>query len=113
MAGTGTRAAGCIPSTLCSPVPILLSLNGHYPLQRFSQQFLMLRLRHATTAQDDASEAVASAFVQSSPNAYAGDGTGKDVDDFVKEFKEARKTYHKRVMWGDRWGAGKVQWRDD
>lgn len=74
-----------------------------------------MRLRHATTAQDDTSEALASAFIQSSFSAPNGQGetNGKDVDDFVKEFKELRKTYHKRVMWGDRWAAGKVDWRDD
>lgn len=38
---------------------------------------------------------------------------GKEVDDFVKEFRELRKTYHKRVMWGDRWTIGQVAWRDD
>jgi len=84
--------------------------------QRFSPQFLLMRLRHATTAQDDASEALASSFVQSSTAASASppaDTNGKDVDDFVKEFKDLRKTYHKRVMWGDRWTAGKVVWRDD
>jgi len=84
--------------------------------QRFSPQFLLMRLRHATTAQDDASEALASSFVQSSTTASSNppvDTNGKDVDDFVKEFKDLRKTYHKRVMWGDRWTAGKVVWRDD
>ena len=37
----------------------------------------------------------------------------EQVDDFVKEFRELRKTYHKRVMWGDRWTTGEVAWRDD
>jgi len=87
--------------------------------QRFSPQFLLMRLRHATTAQDDASEALASAFIQSyapptsSGQAYQSDNNGKDVDDFVKEFKESRKVYHKRVIWGDRWGSGKVDWPTD
>ncbi|KAI5116881.1 hypothetical protein M0805_000397 [Coniferiporia weirii] len=83
--------------------------------QRFSPQFLLMRLRHATTAQDDASEALASAFIQSSSTPPPGhaESNGKDVDAFVKEFKELRKTYHKRVMWGDRWTAGKVDWRDE
>ena len=66
-----------------------------------------MRLRHATTAQDDLSEAVASTFVKSSPP--EGNG-GRDVDDFVKEFRDLRKTYHKRVIWGS--GSGKVDWRD-
>ncbi|PIL22354.1 hypothetical protein GSI_15042 [Ganoderma sinense ZZ0214-1] len=82
--------------------------------QRFDPQFMLMRLRHATTAQDDLSEARANAFVQGSV-ADPGDVpvTSKEIDDFVKEFRELRKTYHKRVMWGDRWQAGEVVWRDD
>ena len=80
-------------------------------LQRFDQQFLLMRLRHATTAQDDQSEALASSFIQSSSTGQT-DVNGKDIDDFVKEFRELRKTYHKRVIWGDRWAAGKVDWHD-
>lgn len=73
-----------------------------------------MRLRHATTAQDDLSEARANTFVQgSASDPDAPPLTGKDIDDFVKEFRELRKTYHKRVMWGDRWTAGDVAWRDD
>ncbi|KAI0755161.1 hypothetical protein C8Q80DRAFT_1093313 [Daedaleopsis nitida] len=82
--------------------------------QRFDPQFLLMRLRHATTAQDDLSETRANAFVQGSasdPETTAL--SGKDIDDFVKEFRELRKTYHKRVMWGDRWTTGDVAWRDD
>ncbi|KAH7928458.1 hypothetical protein BV22DRAFT_1083077 [Leucogyrophana mollusca] len=79
--------------------------------QRFNPQFLLLRLRHATTAQDDESEAIASSFVQGS--SATPSSNGKDVDDFVREFKELRKVYHKRVMWGDRWASGQVEWRDD
>jgi len=78
--------------------------------QRLSPQFLLLRLRHATTDQDNASEALASSFVQSSSS---GPNDASDVDDFVKEFRERRKAYHKRVMWGDRWAAGQVIWRDE
>ncbi|KAL5482418.1 hypothetical protein ACEPAI_9012 [Sanghuangporus weigelae] len=83
--------------------------------QRFTPQFMLMRLRHATTAQDDLSEARASEFIQSSAISASGpsDANGKDVDDFVKEFRELRKVYHKRVMWGDRWAAGKVEWHDD
>ncbi|KAJ8080478.1 hypothetical protein PM082_017311 [Marasmius tenuissimus] len=78
--------------------------------QRYSSQFLLMRLRHSTTAQDDASEALASAFNQQRPGP---DGTTKDVDEFIKEFKELRKVYHKRVMWADRWSQGQVEWRED
>jgi len=84
--------------------------------QRFTPQFLLMRLRHATTAQDDKSEALASAFVQSSstsPSPSPSHNGNGEVDDFVKEFKALRKVYHKRVMWGDRWAAGQVAWRDD
>ncbi|TFL01765.1 hypothetical protein BDV98DRAFT_507174 [Pterulicium gracile] len=91
---------------------------------RLSPQFLLMRLRHATTAQDDKSEALASAFIQSTPNRQQqpalalapGTGTpqnGRDIDEFVREFKELRKVYHKRVMWGEKWGAGQVEWRDE
>ncbi|KAI0345991.1 hypothetical protein BDW22DRAFT_1370417 [Trametopsis cervina] len=75
--------------------------------QRFTPQFLLLRLKHATTAQDEASEALASSFVQASPS-DATVQNGKDVDDFVRQFREMRKVYHKRVIWGDRWTAGEV-----
>jgi len=79
--------------------------------QRFTQQFLMLRLRHATTAQDEASERVSSEFVKgSSPDGLA---SGKEVDDFVKDFREMRRVYHKRAIFGDRWAKGDVGWRDD
>ncbi|KAI0366887.1 hypothetical protein BV20DRAFT_951196 [Pilatotrama ljubarskyi] len=82
--------------------------------QRFDPQFLLMRLRHATIAQDDLSEARANAFVQGSASAPDPVGlTGKDIDDSVKEFRELRKTYHKRVMWSERWAAGDVAWRDD
>ncbi|KAI8986217.1 hypothetical protein BD414DRAFT_515253 [Trametes punicea] len=82
--------------------------------QRFDAQFLLMRLRHATIAQDDLSEACANAFVQGSPSDLnPAPLANKDIDDFVKEFRELRKTYHKRQMWGERWAAGDVAWRDD
>ena len=79
------------------------------PSQRFTPQFLLLRLRHATTDQDNASEALASSFIQSSTTL----GDASDVDEFVRQFRELRKVYHKRVMWGDRWTSGEVIWHDD
>ncbi|KXN88108.1 hypothetical protein AN958_07567 [Leucoagaricus sp. SymC.cos] len=87
--------------------------------QRYSPQFLLMRLRHSITAQDDASEALASAFVNqlSSGNSSSGTGTpvaaNNEIDDFVREFKALRKTYHKRVMWAEKWGKGDVMWRED
>jgi hypothetical protein len=83
-----------------------------------------MRLRHSTTTQDDISEALASSFVQSSAGSHhtfsngTGSGTGtptsgKEIDEFVNEFKDLRKVYHKRVMWGEKWAAGQVSWRDD
>lgn len=75
---------------------------------RYDPSFLLLRLRHATTDQDELSEATATAFVKSETTT---DGT-REMDEFVKEFRELRKLYHKRKMWGDRWSAGDVQWRD-
>lgn len=77
--------------------------------QRLTPQFLLLRLRHATTDQDNASEALATSFVQSS---VSSDNTS-DVDEFVRQFRELRKVYHKRAMWGDRWAAGQVIWQED
>ncbi|KZV88382.1 hypothetical protein EXIGLDRAFT_722764 [Exidia glandulosa HHB12029] len=77
--------------------------------QRYSQGFLMMRLRHATTAQDELSEAVATKFVRGE-----GGGTGPgDVDAFVKEFREMRTAYHKRAIWSERWASGQVSWPDD
>ncbi|KIK57247.1 hypothetical protein GYMLUDRAFT_46503 [Collybiopsis luxurians FD-317 M1] len=87
--------------------------------QRFTPQFLLMRLRHSVSAQDDASERLATAFIQhqslGSSESHSGTSTpsGKDMDDFIKEFKEARKIYHKRVMWSDRWSKGQVEWRDE
>jgi len=81
--------------------------------QRFNPQFLLLRLRHATTAQDDLTEAVASDFVQNASSSETQPAAGKAVDDFVKEFKAARKQYHKRVIWSERWAADRVIWHDD
>lgn len=81
--------------------------------QRFTPSFLLMRLRHATIAQDDASETAAAAFVQSSQTTKPAEANSQELEDFVKEFKELRKTYHKRVFWGDQWNSGKVIWRDD
>ena len=73
-----------------------------------------MRLRHVTTAQDDLSEMLSSNFVRSTSSELAATASsGKDVDEYVKEFRELRKTYHKRVMWGDEWTIGQVAWRDD
>lgn len=76
-----------------------------------------MRLKHSITAQDDASEAVATSFVQNSsfPGASRIGTSGEgvlDVDDFVKEFRDLRKVYHKRVIWGDKWSKGQVTWRE-
>ncbi|KAG6820701.1 hypothetical protein H0H93_012754 [Arthromyces matolae] len=82
--------------------------------QRFSPQFLLMRLKHSTIAQDDASEALASSFIQQQPPAGTSTPTGgAGVDEFVKEFKELRQVYHKRAIWGERWSDGKIAWRGD
>ncbi|KIO34586.1 hypothetical protein M407DRAFT_240448 [Tulasnella calospora MUT 4182] len=92
---------------------------------RLTPSFLLMRLRHATTAQDDLSENLASAFVHSQStgtstpagnlgsDSGATTGSGVDVDQFVKEFKEMRKQYHKRAIWSDRWASGKVSWPEE
>ena len=70
------------------------------------------------TAQDDKSEALASEFIQQLPNAsLAASGTGTpgnglEVDEFVREYKELRKVYHKRAIWNERWSNGQVEWSD-
>ena len=98
-------------------------INNSIPIQRFTPQFLLMRLRHSTTAQDEASEALASSFVQQQPSLpslprgeTSGTGTprgGLEVEEFIKEFKEMRKQYHKRAMWGEKWANGQVAWRED
>ncbi|EJT51086.1 hypothetical protein A1Q1_07681 [Trichosporon asahii var. asahii CBS 2479] len=74
--------------------------------------------------QDDTSEKIASAFID---GGAAGSGTASRVDspapghedgtssldEFINEFKAARKTYHKRNIWAERWSRGEVAWRDD
>jgi hypothetical protein len=37
----------------------------------------------------------------------------RSIDEFIQEFKAARKTYHKRAIWAERWSRGEVAWRDD
>jgi ESCRT-I complex subunit VPS37 len=82
--------------------------------QRYSPAFLLMRLKHAVTAQDDLSEARATAFVQGASAEGTTDGlVGRDVDEFVKQFKEMRRVYHKRAMWVERWQANEVTWPDD
>ncbi|KAL0953425.1 hypothetical protein HGRIS_004661 [Hohenbuehelia grisea] len=99
--------------------------------QRFTPQFLLMRLRHATIAQDELSESLATAFISASPTPHvasnltvsnlgtsgpaSGTGTpgGLDVEEFVRDFKDQRKIYHKRVIWGDRWTAGQVDWPNE
>ncbi|KAL7418532.1 hypothetical protein Q5752_006990 [Cryptotrichosporon argae] len=103
---------------------------------KFRPSFLHLRLKHSLTAQDEASEKIAAAFIESgasgngsgavsrvdSPAPGASDerpasvldrSTSRPLDDFVTEFKAARKTYHKRAIWAERWSRGEVAWRDD
>lgn len=73
-----------------------------------------MRLKHSTIAQDDASEALASAFINEQvPSGTSTPNGGAGVDEFIKEFKELRKVYHKRAMWSERWSDGKIAWRAD
>ncbi|KAH6911455.1 hypothetical protein BKA70DRAFT_1099255 [Coprinopsis sp. MPI-PUGE-AT-0042] len=88
--------------------------------QRFTPQFLLMRLKHSITAQDDASESLASAFVQQLPSLPSLDAASsstprgnQEVDQFVREFKESRKVYHKRALWAEKWHEGQVHWRDN
>jgi hypothetical protein len=87
---------------------------AHERWQRYTPQFLLMRLRHSITAQDDASEALASAFVSGNSGSVTGSpASNTEIDDFVKEFKQLRKTYHKRVLWAEKWGKDDVHWRED
>ncbi|KAF8890030.1 hypothetical protein CPB84DRAFT_1785227 [Gymnopilus junonius] len=81
--------------------------------QRFTPQFLSMRLRHSLTAQDDASEALATSFVKQIIDPPPREENGRDVDEFIKEFRELRKVYHKRALWGEKWANGQVIWRDN
>ncbi|WWC92970.1 uncharacterized protein L201_007933 [Kwoniella dendrophila CBS 6074] len=103
--------------------------------QRNRPSFLHLRLRHSLTSQDESSEKIASSFIEgrSSGPSIPGsrvdspvpnlEGTStpiqgdrnqnKAIDEFINEFKAARKTYHKRAIWAERWSRGEVAWRDD
>jgi hypothetical protein len=77
-----------------------------------------MRLKHSITAQDDASEALATAFVKQATSGSSSSETGtpapnNEIDDFVKEFKGLRKIYHKRVLWAEKWSKGDVVWRED
>ncbi|WVQ66350.1 uncharacterized protein L199_004529 [Kwoniella botswanensis] len=104
--------------------------------QRNRPSFLHLRLRHSLTAQDELSEKIASAFIEgrsagaslpgsrvdsplpgaegtSTPVSGGDRNQSKAIEDFINEFKAARKTYHKRAIWAERWSRGEVAWRDD
>ena len=106
MEGVREGSTRGVPGSLKSfPSPVL---PADPQLQRFTPQFLLMRLKHATTSQDEASEALASSFVQGAQADPSNPSISRDVDEFVKEFRELRKTYHKRVIWGDRWTAGQV-----
>jgi hypothetical protein len=76
-----------------------------------------MRLKHSLTAQDDESEKIATAFIEggSRTDSPAAGESGRDaaLDAFIAEFKAARKTYHKRNIWAERWSRGEVAWRDD
>lgn len=100
--------------------------------QRVRPSFLHLRLRHSLTAQDELSEKIASTFIEgrSATNSRPGSRIdspapsaegllvdrqtqGRAIEDFIQEFKAARKIYHKRAIWAERWSRGEVAWRDD
>jgi hypothetical protein len=113
--GGGKRATRGVPG---SPfLSFTIPSRDDNLIKRFTPQFLLMRLRHSITAQDDASEALASSFIQHAPQATSGGpgtpGGDMGVDDFIKEFQELRKVYHKRVMWAEKWTNGQVVWRDD
>nr|ODN95627.1 hypothetical protein L204_04168 [Cryptococcus depauperatus CBS 7855] len=84
--------------------------------QRVRPSFLHLRLRHSLAAQEEASEKIASAFIENKPTSSRVQNSrsqNKTIEDFIQEFKAARKVYHKRAIWAERWSRGEVAWRDD
>ncbi|TXT13351.1 hypothetical protein VHUM_00718 [Vanrija humicola] len=83
--------------------------------QRQRPSFLHMRLRHSLTAQDDASEKIATSFIEGTGTGALTSCQGRDraLDEFIADFKAARKTYHKRAIWAERWARGEVAWRDD
>ncbi|KAJ9109540.1 hypothetical protein QFC20_003284 [Naganishia adeliensis] len=110
---------------------------------KYRPSFLHLRLRHATSDQDALTESIASSFIESSTSVTRGpsrvdspasamlggpgsrirdDGiesttgmgdTAMSLEDFIRTFKAARKVYHKRAIWCERWSRGEVAWRED
>jgi len=81
--------------------------------QRYTASFLLLRLRHATTAQDELSETTATNFVRGTPSSPDSGAIAMDVDDFIRTFKEQRIAYHKRVIWGEQWASGRITWPEN
>ena len=75
-----------------------------------------MRLKQATTHQDDLSETLATNFVSTSSinddvndNNYNSDKQQQlEIDSFVNEFKQSRKLYHKRKIWSDKWSNGEI-----
>lgn len=37
----------------------------------------------------------------------------RQLEEFVRDFKAARKVFHKRALWSERWNRGEVSWQED
>lgn len=58
------------------------------------------RLRAATTAQEHVAESLSTSFVD-------GD---MDDDEFVRQYKDVRKVFHRRMLMKSKWEDGKLVW---
>jgi len=69
--------------------------------KRFTPAQQLNRLRAATSGQESLSESLASSFL---------DGT-MDEDDFVRQYREVRKVFHRRQIMKEKFEEGKIVWR--
>ncbi|RPB08883.1 hypothetical protein P167DRAFT_567593 [Morchella conica CCBAS932] len=75
-------------------------------LQPFSSPALYSRLVNAVADAEAVAEAMAESFLEE------GGGDGRDVGEFVREYRALRKTYHLRRERKERWDEGRVGgWR--
>ncbi len=116
--------------------PLQLSLAEMY--KRFSPGSLHSALTQGTHRIDEASEALANAYVEGMPSlasgvltpenndggagtptqapapAAAAGGRAQDPDThFVRKFRDLRTRYHRRALLAERWSKGTVDWRDE
>ncbi len=52
-------------------------------------------------------------LLNSSRTLTQSNSANPSIDEFIRTFRAARKVYHKRALWGERWTRGEVAWRED